>query len=146
MTQLLFLLGVRPPPKRINRGRQAGFPRLFIQFHAAMTLGCTSCFGFNRSFGIWTPTTRQYSEHFCSRISAYSITLRAGYSTTEWRDDGTTPTPKNAKPRINKLSQTPRPLTHELARDTTQYIQHQQTPTSTQHQHQHNINTTSTQH
>ena len=52
-------------------------------------------------------------------------------------DDGTAP--KNAKPRIkNKLSQTPRPLTHKLARDTTQYIQHQQTSTSTQLQHNNN--------
>ena len=40
--------GFWPP---INRGRQAGFPRLFLQFQAAMTLGCTSCFGFNRTFG-----------------------------------------------------------------------------------------------
>ena len=37
--------------KRFNRGRQAGFPRLFLQFHAVMTLGCTSRFGFDRTYG-----------------------------------------------------------------------------------------------
>ena len=69
-----------------------------------------------------------------------------GLDTTEWRDDGTAP--KNAKPRIkNKLSQTPRPLTHKLARDTTQYILNEiwvftYITTSTNI----NINTTSTQH
>ena len=38
--------------KRFNRGRQAGFPRLFLQFHAVMTLGCTSRFGFDRTYGM----------------------------------------------------------------------------------------------
>jgi hypothetical protein len=72
-----------------------------------------------------------------------TVLLLLLYEMEGWRDDGTAP--KNAKPRIkNKLSQTPRPLTHKLARDTTQYIQHQQTSTSTQLQH--NINTTLTQH
>ena len=42
--------------KRFNRGRQAGFPRLFLQFHAVMTLGCTSRFGFDRTYGTSTKT------------------------------------------------------------------------------------------
>ena len=74
-----------------------------------------------------------------SIIITVLLLLQYKLDTTEWRDDGAAL--KNAKPRIkNKLSQTPRPLTHKLARDTTQYIQHQQTSTSTQLQH--NINTT----
>ena len=43
--------GFWPP---INRGRQAGFPRLFLQFQAAMTLVCTSCFGLRRTYGTGT--------------------------------------------------------------------------------------------
>ena len=59
--------------------------------------------------------------------------LRAGYNRMEGRHCAK----ECETSHKNKLLQTPRSLTHKLARDTTQYIQHQ---------HQHNINTTLTQH
>ena len=54
--------GFWPP---INRGRQAGFPRLFLQFHAVMTLGCTSRFGFDRTFGTVSPRPLRYNSSNC---------------------------------------------------------------------------------